>query len=132
MKSNKFIVTINKPVHEVFAFTLNPANTPSWISSIVQEEVNEKPTKIGTIYRNQNKKGRWSEYTITAYEENKFFIFTSSDKNYNVKYSFRPIGDNATEVEYYEWVDEGELEEPFNIEILEKLKSIIESSPTRF
>lgn len=131
MKDNKLIIQIDKPVHEVFAFTLNPANTPSWISSIVKEEVNEKPTKIGTIYRNQNKNGKWSEYTVTAYEKNKLFIFTLGDGNYSVKYSFKPISNNATEVEYYEWVDEGELEEPFKIEILEKLKSVIESSPNK-
>lgn len=127
MRSNKLIVTINKPVHEVFAFTLNPENTLSWISSIVKEEVNEKPTKIGTIYRNQNKNSKWSEYTVTAYEENKLFIFTSGDGNYSVKYSFKPISDNTTEVEYYEWVDQGDLEEPFTAEILDKLKLILES-----
>lgn len=127
MRSNKLIVTINKPVHEVFAFTLNPENTLSWISSIVKEEVNEKPTKIGTIYMNQNKNSKWSEYTVTAYEENKLFIFTSGDGNYSVKYSFKPISDNTTEVEYYEWVDQGDLEEPFTAEILDKLKLILES-----
>ncbi len=127
MKSNKLIVTINKPVHEVFAFTLNPENTPFYISSIVKEEVNEKPTKIGTIYRNQNKNSKWSEYTVTAYEKNKLFIFTSSDGNYSVKYSFKSISDNATEVEYYEQVGQGDLEEPFTAEILDKLKLILES-----
>ena len=93
MKSNKLIIKINKPVHEVFAFTLNPAKTPSWISFIVKEEVNEKPTKIGTIFRNQNQNGKWSEYTVTAYEENKIFIFTSGDGNYSVKYTFTPVGE---------------------------------------
>jgi len=127
MKSNKLIVKINKPVHEVFSFTLDPANTPSWINSIVKEETNEKPTKVGTIYRNQNQNGKWSEYTVTAYEENKFFIFTSSDRNYSVKYSFITINDITTEVEYYEWVNQGDLEEPFTAEILNKLKLILES-----
>ena len=127
MKSNKLIVKINKPVHEVFAFTLNPANTPSWISPIVKEEVNEKPTKIGTIYKNQNQNGKWSEYTVTAYEENKLFIFTSGNGNYSVRYTFTPIGDNATGVEYYEWVNQGDLEEPFTIEVLNELRSVLES-----
>lgn len=127
MKDNKLIVKINKPIHEVFTFTLNPENTPLWIDSIVQEETNEWPTKIGTIYKNKNHKGKWSEYTITEYEEDKFFIFTSSNKNYSVKYTFRPISNDITEVEYYEWVNQRDLEDPFSIEILNKLKSALES-----
>jgi len=127
MKSNKLIVKINKPVHEVFAFTLNPDNTPSWISSIVKEEVNEKPTKIGTIYRNKNQNGKWSEYTVTAYKENELFIFNSDDGNYSVRYTFTPVGGNAVEVEYYEWVNQGDLKEPFTIEVLNKLKLVLES-----
>ncbi|MCX6764647.1 MAG: SRPBCC family protein [Candidatus Nealsonbacteria bacterium] len=127
MKNNKLTVKINKLAHEVFTFTLNPENTPSWISSIAKEEVNEKPTKIGTVYRNQNQNGKWSEYTVTAYEENKLFIFTSGDGNYSVRYTFTPIDGNATEVEYYEWVNQGELKEPFAIEVLDKLKSLLES-----
>jgi hypothetical protein len=127
MKSNKLVVKINKPAPEVFAFVLNPDNTPSWISSIVKEEVNEKPTKISTIYRNQNQGGKWSEYTVTAYDENKLFIFTSSDGNYSVRYTFTPVDSNTTEVEYYEWVNQGDLEEPYTIEVLNKLKSVLEN-----
>jgi len=89
--------------------------------------VNEKPTKIGTIYKNQNQNGKWSEYTVTAYEENKLFIFTSGDGNYSVRYTFTPLGGDATEVEYYEWVNQGDLEEPFTIEVLNELKSVLES-----
>jgi hypothetical protein len=90
---------------------------PAWIES----------GRNGTIYRNQNQDGKWSEYTVAALEKNKFFVFASSDGNYSVRYSFKSVGDNATEFEYYEWVNQGDLEEPFTMEILNKLKSVLEN-----
>jgi len=127
MKSCKLIIQINKPVSKVFQFTLDPKNTPLWIDSIVKEEVNEAPTKVGTIYRNLNKKSVWSEYLVTKYEKDKTFEFVSSDKNYHVKYTLTPLKNYCCELEYFEWVEKGELENPFNIQILEKLKLVLES-----
>lgn len=127
MKNKKIIIQINKPPRDIFAFTLNPANTPFWIDSIVKEEVNETPTRLGSVYRNMNKESDWSEYEITAFDEGKMFEMTSWDGNYHVKYTFRLINENLTELEYYEWVDNGELDEPFTIETLEKLKKVLES-----
>lgn len=126
MKDKKIVIQINKSPTDIFTFALNPANTPLWIDSIVKEEVNEKPTRLGSIYRNRHKEGKWSEYVITAFDPDKMFEMISRDGNYHVKYTFRPINENLTEMEYYEWVDNGELEEPFTIEILEKLKRVLE------
>jgi len=126
MKDCKLVIRINKPVADVFHFTLNPNNTHLWVDSIVKEEVNETPTKVGTIYRNVNKEGVWSEYLVLKYEQNKMFEFIASDKNYHVKYTLTPINNSSCELEYFEWVENGELEAPFSIRILEKLKNILE------
>jgi len=126
MRENKLKIIINKSPNEVFDFTLKSKDTPLWISSIIKEEASERPPKLGPVYRNVNSKGVWSEYLITAFGENKMFEMSSKDNNYHVRCTLKNINDNATELEYYEWMDKGELDNPFSLEILEKLKKILE------
>ena len=127
MQKNLLKVTINKPVNEVFTFCINPKNTPLWLDSVAAEETNQWPVKVGTMYKNQNKLGKWSEYRVTSFKENELFELASNDKNYHVRYTNRPIDNKSSELEYYEWVERGELQEPFTQEILEKLKLVLES-----
>jgi hypothetical protein len=127
MKQNKLIIKINKPIPEIFTWLLNPKNTPLWVSSIVKEEKSEKPTKLGTIYGNLGKNGKWNEYKITEFVEDKLFTFSLNDGNYNCRYTFHTLGDNETELTYFEWVEHGEIDGPFTQEILEKLKKVMEN-----
>lgn len=128
MKEVKLSIEINKPVSDVFAFTTDPKNTSLWVSSIVHEETNEWPVKLGTIYRNRGESGEWSEYEVTDYKENEMFVFKKRNSFYHVRYDFASIGTRGTRLIYTEWVDEGEIDDPFTQEILEKLKQIMESS----
>src|SRR3990167_801702 len=126
MKDIKLTIAINRPAHEAFNFAINPENTPKWVNGVVQEQTNETPTKLGTIYKNQGKDGSWREFEITDYEHGAMFAMTEKDSNIHVKYTFKPLNDKQCELEYYVWVDSGDLGGPFtqdNLQnILQKLK----------
>ena len=127
MKSNKLVIQINTPAEDVYNFYIDPKNTPLWINSIVSEQTNEWPIKIGTIYKNQNKEGAWTEYKVSRLKQNELFELTTKDGNYHVRYTHRPINDKTTELEYYEWVDHGKISEPFTQGTLQKLKEVVEA-----
>lgn len=130
MKSNRIRVNILSSIKKAFAFTLNPKNTPLWLDDIVIEETNQWPIKIGTQYKNKNKKGEWSEYIIAGLKENKYFEFISLNKNYHCRYTYKKIDTNRCQLEYYEWVDDGEITKPFTQKPLLKLKKLIEQLQT--
>lgn len=128
MQHNKLTIEINRNVSSVFDFTIDPANTPTWISHLVVEETNEFPTKLGTIYRNHDGSGIWDEYIVVEFEKNKIFTLRSKDNNYSVRYTYTDLGENKSSMEYYEWVESGELSNPFQQDVLEELKSILETT----
>jgi len=127
MKQNKIIIVIDRPIEEVFEFTTNPKNTHLWIPSIEEEIAEEYPPKINTKYKNRGKNFEWDYYQVLDFEKNKIFLLADLNKNYHVKYTYKKLNDNQTEMEYFEWMTEGELSNPFTKEILENLKSVVES-----
>jgi hypothetical protein len=132
MKELKLTVVINKPVGAVFDFIINPKNTPKWIDFIVTEQTNEWPVKLGTVYRNQNKNGDWSEYEVTGFESGKSFLLSKKSDSLHVGYACKSIENNATELEYSLRKDTGELHPALTAEaiqaILEKLKETVENA----
>jgi uncharacterized protein YndB with AHSA1/START domain len=126
MKNKKLSIVINKTVSAVFEFTTNPANTAKWIDGIVEEETNEMPPKLGTIYRNKGESGNWNEYEMTEFEKDKTFTLTRLNGDYHLRYTFKPTENGGCDFEYYEWVDNGELDDTFSQDVLKKLKSVVE------
>lgn len=128
MKEWKLEIDIERPVEEVFLFSIDPHNSPKWIDSFGEEVTSAWPVALGTVYRNRGKGGPWNSYTVTAFEENKVFELTSEDGGYCVRYIFEDIGRGVTRLRYHEWVKHGELDAPFGMEALEKLKGLIEEA----
>ena len=128
MKDLKLTVKINRPIDEVFGFTTNPDNTPKWIDSVVGEKAEIFPPQIGTKYQNWDESGNISEYVVTKYEPTKVFQLDAAHQDYKVRYTYTPISDDETELEYYEWSESDRLHAPFMQEILDKLKLVMESN----
>ncbi len=127
MQENKITIIISKPVGEVFDFTTDPKNTHQWIPSIREEIAQEYPPRIGTLYKNRGDGPDWNHYKVVGIKKNKIFMLSDMDENYHVKYTYRKFSDMQTEMEYFEWMTDGEIIEPFTEDILQKLKSVMES-----
>lgn len=125
MRENKITVVIDKPIDKVFEFTTNPQNTHLWIPSISEEVADEYPPKINTKYKNRGKSDNWDEYKVVDIKKNEVFILSDLEENYFVKYTYRKLDNNKTEMEYFEWMTNGELSKPFTESILGNLKKII-------
>ena len=126
MKEQKLVIQIHRTPKDIIDFCLNPKNTPTWVSSFVEEQTNEWPPRVGTIYRSQTKDGVWSEYKLAALQDDMFELKWMTSP-YHVRYTLRPLAPNTTELEYVEWMEEGELPNPFALEVLQKLKKVLEN-----
>lgn len=62
-------VTIERPVHDVFAFVADPVNVPKWNYAIVEtRKTSDGPVGVGTTYRQTRSHPTKSEETIRITE----------------------------------------------------------------
>lgn len=126
MKENKLTIFINKPVKEVFEYSLESNNVPKWINSIKEEIPEERPVKLGTKLRNIGVDSEeWNKYEMIDFQPSRTFTLKRLNGDYFVKYTCTEK-DNGTEFEYFEWAEYGELDGLMEISALELLKELIE------
>ena len=133
MKELLSTITINRPVAEVFAFFINPANTPRWVAAITHEEASNWPVRGGTVYRNQRSDGIWAEYLVATYEPDKQFVLHQMKDGFSVGYDLQPTGENTMTLTYSIWNEDGNLPATLKLEdmqnILNMLRKIMERTP---
>lgn len=126
MKDNKLTIFIDKPINEVFEYSLESNNVPKWITSIKEEIPSERPVKLGTKLKNIGVNSDvWNEYEVIDFQPPKTFTLKRLNGDYFVRYTCREK-DNGTEFEYYEWAEKGNLDDLMGMEALEILKKLIE------
>ncbi len=130
MKQNLLKVTIRKSLHAVFLFCITPPNSKYWIPGCVDERTNEFPIRKGTVYNMSFKDQSGMKIVVNDIEEDLFVEWISPDANYHCRYTFTSLKNNLTELQYREWVDNGNIADPFTPEILSGLKLVIEHLST--
>lgn len=128
MKENKLSIIIERSVEEVFEFTTNPNNTHLWIDSIEEEVINTEVISVGTLYKNRGDNKQWDTYEVIKFIKNEVFVLSSCNNSYVVEYLYEKIDNNSSKMTYYEYMKEGHLSSPFELETLEKLKKVIEKN----
>ena len=124
MQNNKLTIEINKPLADVFAFCITPPKAKLWVPHIIDEKTNEWPVKIGTVYTEYKDDNTSFNIIVTDYKENDYIEWKTENDDYRVRYTFTPINQTTTQLEYAE---SGNIDKPFTQEVLEKLKETSES-----
>ena len=85
MKSNRLNIFINKPIKDVFKYSLESNNVPKWITSIKQEIPSERPVKVGTKLKNIGiNSDTWNYYEVIDFVENKTFTLKRLNGDLNL------------------------------------------------
>jgi uncharacterized protein YndB with AHSA1/START domain len=88
MKENTLSIIINRPIAEVFAYSINPQNTPKWFDTIAEEVAEVFPPVIGTQYKNRRENGEWNYYKVVEYLLNQVFTLAEVNGAYKVRYIY--------------------------------------------
>jgi uncharacterized protein YndB with AHSA1/START domain len=130
MNKNIMTIIIDRPIDQVFAYSIDPANTPRWFGNILEETASEYPPKIGTVYKSRRvaTPDVWGQVVVANIHPNQMFQLKGT--GFNVRYTYRRIDESSTELTYTEWADEDELRYFTPIDNLKKLKAAIEGSAT--
>lgn len=128
LKENKLTIQINEDIEKVFKYSLESNNVPKFITSVRKEFPSDRPVKLGTHLRNiWIGSTDWDTYEVIEFLPPKTFTLKKINSDYYVKYTCTE-NENWTEFEYYEWSENGYLEDPMDKEALERLKQLIEGS----
>lgn len=119
MGYNRLTVIINKPISQVFAFCITPPKVALWVPGFVNETASEWPPKVGTVYTEYKDDNTSFDIVVTDYKENEYIEWKTEDGKYHVRYTFTKIDESTAELEY---VETGEVTEPFTQEVLDRLK----------
>ena len=127
MKENKLTIIIDRDIQTVFEYTTNPSNTHVRIDFVAEEIAEHYPPIIWTLYKNHSVDSKiWDIYKVKDFISNKIFTLTDIEWNYHVQYTYCVIDNQKTELEYYEWMKDWILTNPFSSIYLERLKQILE------
>ena len=128
MKQLILDIVINRPLEAVFDYVIDPSHSPDWIDSFKKEEAAPWPPRIGTLYRNCNHQGDWTEYRVEAFKPPRHFGIAQVGGDYHAEYLLSSPAPDTTKLIYHEWVTSGELADHFPSAALEKLKRNLEAA----
>ena len=126
MKENRLTIYIDKPIEDVFMYSLESDNVPKWINTIEKEIPLERPVKLGTKLKNKGfNSNEWNEYEVIEFLPPKTFTLKKINDDYFVRYTCTENG-TGTNFEYFEWAEKNNLEDIMEMDALEQLKKLIE------
>jgi Polyketide cyclase / dehydrase and lipid transport len=121
-------ILIDCRIDQVFDYLIDPSHSPEWILDFKEESASPWPPRVGTVYEHVARDGRRSEYRVESFKPPRHFGLAAELSSYHVEYMLSAPTATTTKLVYHEWVADGELEEPFTIEPLERLRKILEAS----